>query len=84
MAARGDHSEFIAFSRRIMRALSRRVSLADPEDLGEMLELAEELDACIVRAVAGLRESGFSWAQIGEATGTSRQAAHARWSSRMP
>jgi hypothetical protein len=83
VSGRGDHSEYIAFGRRIMRALSRRVSTADPEDLGEMLELAAELDECIVRAVRGLRENGFSWAEIARATGTTRQAAHARWASKV-
>lgn len=83
MAAQGDHTAFIAFSRRILRALSRRVSTADPEDLAEMLALAADLDDCIIRAVQGLRDSGFSWGEIATATGTTRQAAHARWASKM-
>lgn len=83
MSTKGDHSEFIAFGRRIMRAMSRRIATADPEDLGEMLALADELDSAIVRAVAGLRRTGYSWAEIARATGTTRQAAHARWASKV-
>lgn len=77
----GDHSSYSAFVRRILRAHSRRVATSDPEDLAELLALRAELDAAIDRAVGGLRESGFSWADISRATGTSRQAAHKRWAS---
>ena len=79
----GDHTAYIAFSRRIMKALSRRIGAADPEDLGEMIRLRDDLDTCIDQAVRGLRENGFSWAEIARATGTTRQAAHARWASRV-
>lgn len=82
MSARGDHSEFVAFARRIMRALSRRMAISDPEDLAELLALQQELDLAIDGAVRGLRASGFSWAEIARATGTSRQAVHARWASK--
>ncbi|HMT33671.1 MAG TPA: hypothetical protein PKA99_13665 [Dermatophilaceae bacterium] len=83
MSAKGDHSEFIAFGRRIMRALSKRIGSADPEDLAEMLALSRELDECITASVAGLRSSGYSWAEIARATGTTRQAAFARWASKL-
>lgn len=83
MSARGDHSEYIAFARRILRAMARRVGTADPEDLEEMLALRDELDEAIVQAVAGLRASDYSWAEIARATGTTRQAAFARWASKV-
>lgn len=78
----GDHSRYAAFTRRILRAYGRRVAAADPEDLAEMISLQRELNAAIDSAVAGLRSNGFSWAQIAEATGTTRQATHARWASK--
>ncbi|MCA0322315.1 MAG: hypothetical protein LCH60_07035 [Actinobacteria bacterium] len=80
---KGDHSDYIAFVRRAVRALAKRVAGADPEDLGEMLEVAGELDRAITASVAGLRESGYSWAEIARATGTTRQAAFARWASKV-
>lgn len=83
MSAKGDHSDYIAFTRRILRAMSRRIASADPDDLGEMLALRDELDEAIVRAVAGLRETGYSWGEIAAATGTTRQAAFARWASKV-
>ncbi len=82
MSARGDHSEYIGFVRRAIRALAKRVGSADPEDLEEMLALRVELDAAIDAAVAGLRATGYSWSEIARATGTTRQAAHARWASK--
>lgn len=83
MSAKGDHSEYIAFTRRILRAMSKRIASADPEDLAEMLALRDELDDAIVRAVAGLRDNGYTWAEIAVATGTTRQAAYARWASKV-
>ncbi len=81
---RGDHSEYIAFMRRGLRALARRVGDADPEDLAEMLTLRDELDVAIATAVQGVRRSGFSWSDIGRATGMTRQSAHGRWASGAP
>lgn len=74
-----DHGEYFGFARRTVRALSRRVAGSDPDDLLLLLELLEEVDAALDRAVAGQREAGFSWAQIAEPLGMSRQAAQMRW-----
>lgn len=75
----GDLGEYRAFVRRILRAYSRRVAAADPEDLALLLEVAVDVDRAIDQAVAGLRRAGFSWAQIAAATGVTKQAAHERW-----
>lgn len=80
-ASRGDHSEYVAFARRILRSLGQRMSTADPADLVELLELSRDLDAAITRAVGGLRDAGFSWSDIATAIGTTRQAAHKRWAA---
>ncbi|WP_231583759.1 hypothetical protein [Cellulomonas sp. A375-1] len=75
----GDHREFMAFARRILRAASRRMADADPEDLGDLLALRAAVDEAIDQAVVGLHEQGTSWAAIGAAAGMSKQAAHKRW-----
>jgi len=77
--AKSDHAEFIAFSRRIMRALSTRLGQADPEDLAEMIELSRTLDSAIGAAVRAQRANGFSWTEIAAPLGISRQAAQQRW-----
>lgn len=70
-------------NRRLLRAHGRRVADGDPDDLAELLALVPLLDEIIRDAVAGQRERhGFSWAEIGRAAGTSRQAAQQRWGER--
>lgn len=48
-----------------MRTYSHRVGDGDVEALALMLGLAEDIDAAIAVAVQGLRERGYSWAEIG-------------------
>lgn len=79
MTARGDHTEFVAFARRILRAASRRMATADPADLAELVELRAEVDAAVSRAVASVHANGSSWAEIGSALGVTRQAAQQRY-----
>lgn len=74
-----DHSQFVAFSKRILKALSRRMADADPYDLAELVELRNTVDAAIGAAVRGQRAAGFSWAQIAAPLGMTRQAAQQRW-----
>lgn len=77
-----ETGEYIAFVRRIMRALARRVGSADVETLAEMVKLRDELDDEIARAIAALRadpSAPASWGEIGRALEISRQAAQKRW-----
>lgn len=72
--------DYAAMMVRMVRAYGVRVGEADPEDLAVMLELHEHLDAAIRVAVAGQRETGFSWAEIAAGLGVKRQTAWARFS----
>jgi hypothetical protein len=74
--------DYIAFMRRIIRAGGDRLAQADAEDLGALIDLRQELDVAIATAVTGLRSSGATWQDIGDATGTSRQAAFQKWGGR--
>lgn len=74
-----DNREFAAFSRRIMRAYARRVAVADPAALAELVELRTAVDEAIGAAVDGLRAEGFSWAEIGRDLGLTRQGAQQRF-----
>lgn len=78
----GDTTAYLKYLRRIVRAAGRRVSEADPEDLRALIEIRHDLDEAIQLAVDGLRESGITWQSIGEATGTTRQAALMKWGRR--
>lgn len=48
-----------------------------------MVELAAELETAITKAVAGQREAGFSWADIGAPLGMSKQGAQQRWGRKV-
>jgi len=72
-------SDYLAMVRRIIRAAGRRVGNADPEDLAELIALQHDLDKAIREAVHAQRLSGITWQSIGDATGTTRQAAIMKW-----
>jgi hypothetical protein len=74
-----ENDQYAAFARRILRAYARRVADGDVEALTLMLGLSTEIDTAIGQAVTGLRQSGYSWADIGSRLGITRQAAQQRW-----
>ena len=74
-----ENDEYGEFIRRILRAYSRRVADGDIEALTLMLGLSAEIDTAIGQAVTGLRQFGYSWAEIGSRLGITRQAAQQRW-----
>jgi hypothetical protein len=74
-----ENDEYVAFVRRIIRAYAKRVATGDVEALTAMVNLSTLLDDAIAQAVTGLRSHGYSWADIGDRLGISRQAAQQRW-----
>jgi hypothetical protein len=74
-----ENDEYAAFARRILRAYARRVATGDIEALTRMTGLADDIETAIRNAVIGLREYGYSWAEIGTRLGVTRQAAQQRW-----
>ena len=74
-----ENDEYAAFVRRIIRAYARRVATGDVEALTDMVALSALLDEAITDAVTGLRAHGYSWTDIADRLGISRQAAHQRW-----
>lgn len=68
---------------RMLRAGARRLASADPADFAAMVALSAELDLAMSRAVAGMRATGFSWAEIAEPLGITRQAAQKRWARKV-
>jgi hypothetical protein len=74
-----ENDEYAAFVRRIIRAFARRVATGDVEALTDMVGLSALLDEAIGDAVKGLRAHGYSWAEIADRLGITRQAAHQRW-----
>jgi hypothetical protein len=74
-----ENDEYAAFVRRIIRAFARRVATGDVEALRDMVGLSALLDDAIGDAVKGLRAHGYSWTEIADRLGITRQAAHQRW-----
>jgi hypothetical protein len=44
--------------------------------------LADDIDDATQQAVNGLRAAGYSWSEIGDRLGITRQAAQQRWGRR--
>jgi hypothetical protein len=74
-----ENDEYVAFVRRIIRAYARRIASGDVEALRDMVGLAGLLDDAISEAVTGLHKTGYSWEQIADRLGITRQAAYKRW-----
>jgi hypothetical protein len=75
-----ETSEFALMLGRMLRAYGRRVGGSDVEDLREMFELQAAFADAVQSAVTAQRaELGRSWADIAEASGTTRQAAQMRY-----
>ncbi len=79
-----ENDQFDAFARRILRAYARRVAAGDVEAVANLAALSSEVDAVTRLAVAGLRKSPYcySWSEIAERLGTSKQAAQMRYGDR--
>lgn len=77
-----ENPQFVAFTRRILRALARRIAAGDVEALAELVVLVSDVEQATRTAVRGLREFGYSWSEIAARLGVSRQAAQMRWGDR--
>ena len=67
---------------RMLRAYTRRVGEGDIAELSGMAAFAADADAALVDTVHRLRSTAggaYSWAQIGDALGITRQAAQKRF-----
>ena len=74
-----ENDEYAAFLRRVIRAYSRRVAAGDIEAITTMAALADHLEDATRQAITGLRDSGYSWADIALRLGITRQGAQQRW-----
>jgi hypothetical protein len=76
-----ENPDYAAMIRRVLRRYAHRVSAGDLEGLGDLARLREEIDGHLVDVVAALRHEpwSYSWQQIADALGCSKQAAQQRW-----
>lgn len=66
-------------ARRVISSLGNQCQEGDPEDLRILTALVAHVNFELGKAVAGLRERGFTDVMIGEQLGMSRQAVQQRW-----
>lgn len=69
MALYRETAEVAKGAMRLIRAVGNRIAVDDPDDLVCLVEIIDEAEAALQSAVAGLRVSGFTDAQIGRALG---------------
>ena len=74
-----ENDEYAAFARRVLRAWARRVAAGDIDAITDMAAAVGELEDAMRQGVAGLRDKGYSWAEIAARLGVTRQAAQQRW-----
>ena len=79
-----ENSEYLGFVRRVLTAYGRRVASGDVEALRSLAALTAEVDAVTRLAVVGLRNKPYcySWSEIADRLGVSRQAAQMRYGDR--
>ncbi len=67
---------------RMVTAFGRSVQDGDADDLASLMAIETHLRSVIATTVAHMRtEQEITWATIGQAAGTTRQAAQQRWGS---
>lgn len=71
--------DYIKAAERFIRSAGERVGESDEFELAELVAMRNTLEAAITVAVHGQRNYGKSWADIGRAVGTTREAAWQRW-----
>jgi hypothetical protein len=74
-----ENDDYATFLRRVIRAFGRRIGAGDIDALADAAFLSAQLDTTIKNAVTGLRNRGYSWADIGRQLGVTRQAAQQRY-----
>ncbi len=76
---RSSRTPSSAHSPRASCAHSRRIATGEVESLTHMIKLSDDVNDAVQLAVDGLRPAGYSWTEIGDRLGVTRQAAQQRW-----
>jgi hypothetical protein len=75
--------QYLGMVGRMIRGAGNRVAQDDADVLADLIALQAAVDAAVLEGVRGLRKSGATWQDIGDACGTTRQAANMRWAKRI-
>lgn len=80
---RPESPELGQASRRFARALASRAAEGDTEALEQLVEVAAAVDDAIGVAARALHGVDYSWTDIGNVLGVTRQAARQRFGTRL-
>jgi DNA-directed RNA polymerase specialized sigma24 family protein len=73
-----ENREYAQFMARILRSMARRAA-SDIDALPMLLGAQDEVETLMREAIARCRAEGYSWTDIGDRLGISRQAARQRF-----
>jgi DNA-directed RNA polymerase specialized sigma24 family protein len=73
-----ENIEFTKFAARIMKAMAKRAA-GDVEMLPALRQVQLDVDALMYQAVTACRAEGYSWTEIANRLGVSKQAAQQRY-----
>lgn len=82
MSAVTEADKFGSFVRRVIRAYGRRVADRDIEALAGLAQLQRDIDDQLQLAIDQLRAAGYSWTDIGDQLGITKQGASQRFGRR--
>ena len=75
-----ENDEYAAFIRRVIAAYSRRIAAGDIDAITDLAATADQVDQALREAIGQIRARwGYSWADIAQRLGVTRQAAQQRW-----
>lgn len=78
-----DTEEVVSGVARQIRSLEARAADEDPWTVAEMLRLRDDLDAAAVRTVGRLRDTGYTWNDIGLSLGITAMTAWKRYAAKI-
>lgn len=80
-----ENADYFQMVGRMVRGMGKRGANGDYTDLTEMAKVQQMMTDALQTAVDGMREQqGYSWADIGEGLGITRQAAQQRFGRKAP
>jgi len=71
--------DYLKMVERMVRAAAKRVGNGDEAELAVMALLRDQIETAVGDAIQSQLEQGKSWAEIGNALGTTRQGAFRRY-----
>jgi len=75
-----DLSKLSSSCCRFVRSLSRQVQDCDPTDLKYLLVVGNVVESCVTDCVLSMRRAGYTWQEIANDLGVSKQWVHQKYS----